>query len=186
MLMALTLMMHAFSVSALAAQKDGPRLVTTVTITDLNTGEVTEQELGNTRTSVSLDKDGNRVYTSTVTLGASINQKTTQASSDIFGGWKGLVEITYTDDGTYACLTRAQVMWEKVSGSNTCTNVNLSYWQHLFRRSEDVVTGDFTGIGVFTRFSPEKYGYNLGYELGASSKATIGTNRYEIKTVLDF
>lgn len=187
-LIAFTLVLQLSGMSSLAADTKKPEVHTKVVIENLETGEISEHELGNAITRESRDSSGNKVYDYLVTVGDSNNSRTVQSTADTFGGWKGSVEITFTDDGTYACLTRAQVMWEKQSGSNTCTKVNLIYGQDLVTNAakDSIELGEMTGIGVVTGYKPGRYTYGDGFSLGASTRATIGGNRYEIITTYAF
>lgn len=180
--MCLVVGLTAISGVSYASEKTTPRLETYVKITDGKTGKVTQYALDNdVNTKMIIDKDGKKEYVRTFNI--KNNQKTgirpdaVQTDEDTFSGYLGHVEITYTDDGQYACLKSVYAYWEKESGNSTLSNVNVSYGQSLgtnSKRGHVTVSGNATIFN--TGFKPGKYGYGLDYFLGANLNAKIGSD----------
>lgn len=110
-----------------------------------------------------------------------------QSINNIFYGYEGTISITYTDDGTYACLQTVRGSWERVSGSYVMSDTGITYGQDLGTNSANG-SKSYTGISIFvtTAYKPGKYGYNLGHKLGANLSGKINGRYYTVVCNVQF
>lgn len=161
---------------------------TRVTITNTETGKVTQYNLNESSTQCVIDKDGERVFVSTFNIeDKRIMTRASQTNEDTLNGYKGTVKITYTDDGKYACLTRVFARWEKESGNSTISNMNLNYGQVLGTNSKKGHTTILEkAVDLTTGFKPGKIGYGLDFFLGATLNAKIGSDQVAIECNVNY
>lgn len=174
-----------------ASERTTPVPKTRVTITNTETGKVTQYNLENVSTQKVIDKGGNEVYVSSFNIldNNRIRLNATQQNEDTFYGYKGTIEITYTDDGKYACLKSVYAHWKKESGNNTLSNMNINYGQSLGTNSKNgyyKVTGAGNAAIFNTGFKPGKYGYGSDFFLGATLNGKIGSNQVAIECNVNF
>ncbi|MDR1800525.1 MAG: hypothetical protein LBQ95_01575 [Lachnospiraceae bacterium] len=93
----------------------------------------------------------------------------TKASS---ASYRGNVKITYTDDGTWACLKTAYGSWTRVSGTATISKCSITYGQYLGTNSKNGNKSFTSSVSVTTGFSKGKYGQ--GHFLGANIYGVVG------------
>lgn len=165
-----------------AAQRNNSGLNTQVTITDLETGEITQYDLDDSVVDVNVteDENGTKMITNTYEVdGKSIPVAVPyidMSKSDIFSGWKGVVNITYTDNGTYACLKGVNASWKRVDVAQQISNKSLDYGQDLVSNPRSGYT-NMTGNSIaFSTLWPQgKYGSGIGNSVGATLNAKIGS-----------
>lgn len=166
----------AMSFAAMAS----PRVTTQVVIKNIETGDITEWPLNDIVTREVIDENGQLVNVSTVTFDGSsmqTNARAGQSNYNVISGWKGTVSITYTDDGTYACLKSASGSWERQSGSSTISDKKLTYGQDLGTNSRSGSTSmPNSSTSVRLVWPAGKYGYNSGHKVGANVSGKIGSN----------
>jgi len=161
---------------------------TRVTITNTETGKLTQYKLNEADTRNVIDKDGDRVFVSTFNIeDKKVMTRATQTNADTLHGYTGTVEITYTDDGKYACLKSVHAHWKKDSGNGTLKNVSLNYGQVLGTNSKKgyyKISGNAAMID--TGFKPGKIGYGLDFFLGATLNAKIDSNQVAIECNVNY
>lgn len=164
---------------------------THVKITNTETGKVTQYDLNNASTQKMIDKNGEKVFVSRFNINDKnrITLDATQQNQDTFNGYKGTVEITYTDDGKYACLKSVYAYWKKESGNSTLSNMTINYGQVLGTNSKKgyyKVGGNGNAADFYTGFKPGKIGYGLDFFLGATLNAKIGSNQVAIECNVNY
>lgn len=162
-----------------SAQSNEPRLNSYVVIKNIETGTVTEYQLDNAKIKHTQDENGNPVTIGTVEVGGTPANmsRAGQSNYDVFSGWKGTVAITYTNDGTYACLNSAEGSWVRVNGSTGISSRTLTYGQDLGTNSRSGSTGIVDSYAyVSTGWPKGKYGYGAGHKVGANVSAKINGN----------
>lgn len=160
------------------AQDTSSKITTTVKITDLSTGEVKQYEIDDARSIAEVDEEGRPVTTTIIEVGGSQSDmaRAGQSNYDDFSGWRGTVTISYTDNGTYANLTKATGNWTRRSGSTSISGMSMTYGQALGTNSRNSSIGlsSNSTTTVTPSWPAGKYGYGIGHYLGATIHATIG------------
>ena len=184
------------SISSLAYANDYGTPQETITITDKETGEVTKYTLDedDIQSQVSIDENtGEKSITAIYEFGqdSEIDPFTTSSTQDELNGWRGNVQITYTVTSSTACLEKVNARLQHISGSSELSYATLDYGQDLGTNS-DTDSYDFNlddgvlGVNISTRFSPGKFGYDLGHKIGAVLTADIGNKTLEVESSVNF
>lgn len=172
------------TLQAVMSSVETRRVESYVLVQDDTTGEVTRIDFQSGETQMK-EVNGQLLVTTTVDMNDIPQPRAGQTSTNTIDGWNGTVSITYTDNGTFACLTNTSGSWRRVSGSATLTNASVAYGQVLGTNSRNGYTPFGTTFSVATGFSAGKYGYGLNHFLGANivgkingKTATVVSNIY--------
>lgn len=145
-----------------------------MTIKDEATGEEITVNLGEADISAKSTSDGIKV-TNTLDLEKALENlpvtKANQTVTDTLSGWRGTVTISYTDDGTWACLNYTSGNWRRVSGSYSMSNANVTYGQYLGTNSKSRNVSFGSTYSINTGFSKGKYGKD--HFLGANINGRV-------------
>lgn len=172
------LLCNGFAVNA--ADNNEHKTKTVLTVINEETGE-TEEYVYEDASSVTATKNSNgeTVITEDINIlppdsNTDIKPRIDTSKSDSAYGYKLHVRLTYTDDGTWACLQEVYARFEKVSGSYNVSNGSVDYGQVLGTNSRRA-TSNMLGVGTEfgTGFPKGKYG--KGHYLGATLSGKIGS-----------
>lgn len=145
-----------------------------LTIKDEATGEEITVNLGEADISAKSTSDGIKV-TNTLDLEKALENlpvtKANQTVTDTLSGWRGTVTISYTDDGTWACLNYTSGNWRRVSDSYSMSNANVTYGQYLGTNSKSRNVSFGSTYSINTGFSKGKYGKD--HFLGANINGRV-------------
>ena len=108
----LAMLFQCVPANVFAATSPTPVVTTSVVIKDENNDKVLEEyQLDTANTKEVVDKNGDIIYTTTATAGDSTNlnkfSRASQVGSKTFHGWKGTVNISYSESGETANLKSA-------------------------------------------------------------------------------
>lgn len=179
---------ESISVQEFEDRAENRKFETYALVYDEKTGETIRIELESPEVNIQMNDKGEAVITNTYTIDKSgtcvegaVNPRASQTNTNTFYGYEGTVSITYTDDGTYACLQTAKGSWKKVSGSYVMSDTSITYGQDLGTNSANG-SKSYTGISIFvtTAYKPGKYGSNLGHKLGANLSGKINGSYYTV------
>ena len=103
----LAMLFQCVPANVFAATSPTPVVTTSVVIKDENNDKVLEEyQLDTANTKKVVDKNGDIIYTTTATAGDSTNlnkfSRASQVGSKTFHGWKGTVNISYSESGETA------------------------------------------------------------------------------------
>lgn len=149
------------SIAALAQEAAARTTENYLIIKDIETGEETRINLGDSVVTVENIGNGIRV-TDTVDLEEALGKipmpMIDQSVANTLSGWRGTVSITYTDDGTWASLNYITGNWRRVSGSYNMTNAGATYGQSLGTNSRSASTTFGSQFSANTTWPKGKYG----------------------------
>lgn len=164
-------------VKVFAETKHNPEIITEIIIKDVETGKIEEYKIENDVTETIINNQGEITQSSTVTVDdetISNRMRVGQSNNNTFSGWKGTVNIQYSDDGTYAALKQATASWKRVSGSTSISNKTLNYGQDLGTNSKHGSINFTNGsTAVVVNWPKGKYAYNVGHKVVANLSAKI-------------
>lgn len=145
-----------------------------LTIKDEATGKEITVNLGDADISAESTTDGIKV-TNTLDLEKALESlpatRANQTVTNTLSGWRGTVTISYTDDGTWACLNHVSGNWRRVSGSYSMSNANVTYGQYLGTNSKSRNISFGSTFSINTGFSKGKYGSS--HFLGANISGRV-------------
>lgn len=153
----------------------GNRIVTTVTVKDIKSGNIISYEAKNENITVFRSLDGKEV-TVNLEIGNEnkiITRSPSQSNSNSFYGWKGNVRISWYDDGEWACLKTAGGDWTRVSGSYNMTDKKINWGQDLGTNPRQGHATFINSYNTTTSWPKGKYGYGVGHKVGANISGTV-------------
>lgn len=163
------------AISKLTVEDVKNRIVTTVTIEDVESGSVFSYNVENENIKLSRSTDGKEV-TADISVGCEkehIKRAPSQSASNTFDGWEGNVRISWYDDGTWACLKSAGGDWTRVSGSYNMTGKKIVWGQDLGTNSNSGSATFINSYNTGVNWPKGKYGYGLGHKVGAYINGTV-------------
>lgn len=176
----LAMLFQCVPANVFAATSPTPVVTTSVVIKDENNDKVLEEyQLDTANTKEVVDKNGDIIYTTTATAGDSTNlnkfSRASQVGSKTFHGWKGTVNISYSESEEKANLKSASAKWTHVSGSTAISkSKEFHYGQDLMTNAHNGYK-KFTGLTVSAspNWKKGRYAYGVGNKVGANVCAKI-------------
>lgn len=163
------------TMSKLTAEDVKNRIVTTVTIEDIESGSIFSYNVENENIKLSRSADKKEVIAD-ISVGYEkehIKRAPSQSASNTFDGWVGNVRISWYDDGTWACLKSAGGDWTRVSGSYNMTGKKIVWGQDLGTNSNSASATFINSYNTGVNWPKGKYGYGLGHKVGAYINGTV-------------